>query len=176
MEKERKVKHPSDSYTEQVHIITQSDINGFDRLFGGALMAWIDILAAVVARRHSERNVTTVFVDTLEFRAPARVNDTIYMTGKLTYAGKTSMEVCVKTFVEELSGDRKLINVAYLILVALASSPPKCRSSFPSPSPNLRNGKPAPAAVPSANSAAPRTIDRSHHLKHKKKEPKTNIY
>ena len=119
MEKERKVKHPSDSYTEQVHIITQSDINGFDRLFGGALMAWIDILAAVVARRHSERNVTTVFVDTLEFRAPARVNDTIYMTGKLTYAGKTSMEVCVKTFVEELSGDRKLINIAYLILVAL---------------------------------------------------------
>ena len=29
------------------------------------------------------------------------------------------MEVCVKTFVEELSGERKLINVAYLILVAL---------------------------------------------------------
>ena len=73
----------------------------------------------MVARRHSERNVTTVFVDTLEFRAPARVNDTIYMTGKITYAGRTSMEVCVKTFVEELSGERKLINVAYLILVAL---------------------------------------------------------
>ena len=119
MEKERRVKHPSDSYTEQVHIITQSDINGFDRLFGGALMSWIDILAAVVARRHSERNVTTVFVDTLEFRAPARVNDTVYMTGKMTYVGKTSMEVCVKTFVEELSGNRKIINVAYLILVAL---------------------------------------------------------
>ena len=119
MSGERRVKHPSDSATEQVHIITQSDINGFDRLFGGALMSWIDILAAVVARRHSERNVTTVFVDTLEFRAPARVNDTVYMTGKMTYAGRTSMEVCVKTFVEELSGERKLINVAYLILVAL---------------------------------------------------------
>lgn len=119
MSEERRVKHPSDSATEQVHIITQSDINGFDRLFGGALMSWIDILAAVVARRHSERNVTTVFVDTLEFRAPARVNDTVYMTGKMTYAGRTSMEVCVKTFVEELSGERKLINVAYLILVAL---------------------------------------------------------
>lgn len=119
MIEKRRPKHPADSRTEQVHIITQSDINGFDRLFGGALMAWIDILAAVVARRHSECNVTTVFVDTLEFRAPARVNDTIYMTGKITYAGRTSMEVCVKTFVEELSGERKLINVAYLILVAL---------------------------------------------------------
>lgn len=119
MSEKRRPKHPADSRTEQVHIITQSDINGFGRLFGGALMAWIDILATVVARRHSERNVTTVFVDTLEFRAPARVNDTIYMTGKITYAGRTSMEVCVKTFVEELSGERKLINVAYLILVAL---------------------------------------------------------
>lgn len=119
MAEERRKKHPSDSYTEQVHIITQSDINGFNRLFGGTLMSWIDVLAAVVARRHSECNVTTVFVDTLEFRAPARVNDTIMMTGKMTYAGKTSMEVCVKTFVEELSSERKLINVAYLILVAL---------------------------------------------------------
>lgn len=119
MAEERRYKHPSDSYTEQVHIVTQSDINGFDRLFGGVLMSWIDVLAAVVARRHSERNVTTVFVDTLEFRAPARVNNTVVMTGKITYAGKTSMEVCVRTYVEELSGERKLINVAYLILVAL---------------------------------------------------------
>lgn len=119
MSEELGVKHPSDSYTEQVHIVTQSDINGFDRLFGGTLMSWIDVLAAVVARRHSERNVTTVFVDTLEFRAPARVNDTVVMTGKLTHVGRTSMEVCVRTYVEELGGERALINVAYLILVAL---------------------------------------------------------
>ena len=136
MSEKRRPKHPADSRTEQVHIITQSDINGFDRLFGGALMAWIDILAAVVARRHSERNVTTVFVDTLEFRAPARVNDTIYMTGKITYAGRTSMEVCVKTFVEELSGERKLINVAY-----------------------LRTGRRASAAANSENSVATRNSD-----------------
>lgn len=119
MAEQRIAKHPSDSYTQQVHIVTQSDINGFDRLFGGVLMSWIDVLAAVVARRHSERNVTTVFVDTLEFRAPARVNDTVVLTGKITYAGKTSMEVRVHTYVESLSGERTLINVAYLILVAL---------------------------------------------------------
>lgn len=112
-------KNPSDSYTEQVHIVSQSDINGFNRLFGGQLMAWIDVLAAVVARRHSERNVTTVFVDTLQFLAPARANDTIVMTGRMTYVGKTSMEVCVHTYVETLSGDRSLINKAYVVLVAL---------------------------------------------------------
>ncbi len=118
-DKQQTFKHPSESYTEQVHIVTQSDINGFDRLFGGQLMAWADIVAAVVARRHSGRNVTTVYVDSLEFCAPARVNETILMCAKMTYVGKTSMEVSVKTYVEELSGCRTLINTARFVMVAL---------------------------------------------------------
>ena len=66
----------SDSRTEQVQILNQSNINGFGRLFGGQLMQWIDVVAAVTARRHSEKNVTTVLVDRLEFKKPARVNNT----------------------------------------------------------------------------------------------------
>ena len=54
-----------DSYTEQVQILTQANINGYNRLFGGQLMEWIDVVAAVVARRHAGRNVTTAVVDTL---------------------------------------------------------------------------------------------------------------
>ena len=101
-----------DSYTEQVQILTQSGMNGFGRLFGGRLMKWIDIVAAVTARRHSERNVTTVLVDRLEFKKPARVNDTLVLTGYITHVGKTSMEICVKTYIEELDGSRNLINRA----------------------------------------------------------------
>lgn len=112
-------KKVKDSYTEQVQILTQSGMNGFGRLFGGRLMKWIDIVAAVTARRHSERNVTTVLVDRLEFKRPARVNDTLVLTGYITYAGKTSMEICVKTYIEELDGTRNLINKAYLVMVAL---------------------------------------------------------
>ena len=37
----------------------------------------------------------------------------------MTYVGKTSMEVRVDTFIEDLSGKRKRINCAYLVLVAL---------------------------------------------------------
>lgn len=110
-----------ESRTEQVHILTEADMNGYSRLFGGTLMSWIDVLAAVVARRHSGRNVTTACVDSLEFRAPAFSNDTIFMTGKITCVGKTSMEVMVKTYVEALGGMRQLINKAYLVLVAIDS-------------------------------------------------------
>ncbi len=116
MKMEKKV---SDSITEQVHILTQGSLNGYQRLFGGQLMSWIDIVAAVVARRHSGKNVTTAAVDMLEFKAPAYANDTILIIGKITYVGRTSMEVKVTVYVEELNGNRKLINTAYVIMVAL---------------------------------------------------------
>ena len=107
------------SYTEQVQILSQSTLNGYNRLFGGQLMQWIDVVAAVVARRHSGCNVTTASVDNLRFEGPAYANDTIVLCGYITYTGRTSMEVCVRTYVEELSGLKRLINVAYLVMVAL---------------------------------------------------------
>lgn len=112
-------KRVSDSVTEQVHILTQGSLNGYQRLFGGQLMSWIDIVAAVVARRHSGMNVTTAAIDMLEFKAPAYANDTVLIVGKLTYVGRSSMEVKVTVYVEELNGNRKLINTAYVIMVAL---------------------------------------------------------
>ena len=112
-------KKVSDSFTEQVHILSQGNLNGYSRLFGGQLMGWIDVVAAVVARRHSGRNVTTAVVDMLQFQAPAYANDTVLILGKITYSGRTSMEIKVTVYVEELSGERKLINTAYVVMVAL---------------------------------------------------------
>lgn len=112
-------KRVADSYSEQVQILTQANINGYHRLFGGQLMEWIDIVAAVVARRHSGQNVTTAVVDTLTFQAPAHANDTVIICGYVTYVHRTSMEICTKTYVENLNGTRKLINTAYLVMVAL---------------------------------------------------------
>ena len=93
--------------------------NGSDRIFGGQLMEWIDILAGVVARRHSGHDVTTAAVDNLQFKAPAHVGDTMALVGQITHIGHTSMEVRVDTFVEGLDGEKHLVNTAYLVLVAL---------------------------------------------------------
>ena len=112
-------KYVRDSYTEHVQILSQSSLNGYKRLFGGRLMEWIDVVAGVVARRHSNRNVTTAAVDNLRFEGPAYGNETIVLCGYITYTGRTSMEVRVDTFVENLNGERHMINRAYLVLVAL---------------------------------------------------------
>ncbi len=112
-------KKVSDSKTEQIQILMPEHINGFNRLFGGKLMEWIDVVAAVVARRHSGCNVTTASVDNLQFKSAAYINSTIFLSGQITYVGTSSMEVRVTTYVEKLNGIRQMINRAYLVLVAL---------------------------------------------------------
>jgi len=112
-------KKVADSYTHHVQILSQSSLNGYKRLFGGRLMEWIDIVAAVVARRHCNMNVTTAAVDNLVFKKPAFANDTVAIDGYITYAGKTSMEICVETFVENLDGSKDPINTAYVVMVAI---------------------------------------------------------
>ncbi len=112
-------KRVADSLTEQVQILMPNHINGQDRLFGGQLVEWIDVVAAVVARRHSGSNVTTAAIDNLQFKAGAYINNTLVLIGRITYVGKTSMEVRVDTYVEDLHGVRKVVNRAYLVLVAL---------------------------------------------------------
>ena len=111
----------SHSRAEQVHIITPADVNAGYTLFGGILMQWIDIVAGVVARRHSGCDVRTAAVDHLDFIAPAYINDIVTIAGRVTFVGTTSMEVCVDTFVERMDSpaERLHVNRAYLTMVAI---------------------------------------------------------
>lgn len=112
-------KRVADSITTDVEILMPSNMNGYKRLFGGQLMQWIDVVAAVAARRHSGCEVTTACVDYLEFLSPAYVNETLLLEARVTYVGTTSMEVRVDTFVEALNGEKRRVNRAYIVMVAL---------------------------------------------------------
>ena len=107
--------------TTSVQIILPQHCNGYKRprLFGGQIMAWIDIIGAVAARRYANCAVTTVCVDNLNFIAPADLNDTVVQEAQVTWAGRTSLEVRVDSFVEHLNGERELVNRAYAVFVAL---------------------------------------------------------
>lgn len=107
------------SRSESTQIIMPPHINGAGRLFGGVLMQWIDTLASIVAMRHSGHHVTTAAVDTLEFRGPAFQNEMAVLEGCVTWTGHTSMEVRVDTWVEKFGVRERLINRAYLIMVAM---------------------------------------------------------
>ncbi len=112
----------SHSETWQSYVVMQGQINGYGRLFGGVLMGWIDQVAGIVARRHAGCEATTAAVDSLVFHAPAWVNDIVVLRGRLTHVGHSSMEVRVDSFREEADGTRRLVNRAYLVMVAIDSA------------------------------------------------------
>lgn len=114
-----RMKRVEDSHTENTFLIMNKHINCYGRLFGGVLMQWIDEMAGIVARRHAGTIVTTACVDNLNFKAGAYLGDVVVLIGKLTYVGRTSMEVRIDTYVEESDGTRRMINRAYEVMVAL---------------------------------------------------------
>ena len=107
--------------TTSVQIVLPQHCNGYKkpRLFGGQIMSWIDIVGAVAARRYTQRAVTTVCVDNLNFLNPAYLNDTVVQEAMVTWTGRTSLEVRVDSYVEQLDGQRKRVNRAYVVFVAL---------------------------------------------------------
>ena len=108
-----------DSRVETIHLVRPTHLNGANRLFGGILMQWIDEVAGIVAKRHSMCNVTTASVDNLTFLKGAYNGDMVVITGKMTWVGSSSMEVCVDTYVENRLGARDRINNAHFMMVAL---------------------------------------------------------
>lgn len=115
----RVVKRVEDSLTEQQYLICPTHINHYGRLFGGNLLKWIDELAGIVAIRHCGTTVTTAAIDNLQFQAPAYSGDMIVLQGRVTYVGRTSMEIRVDTYREALDGSREMINRAYIDMVAI---------------------------------------------------------
>ena len=107
--------------TTAVQIVMPQHCNGYSkpRLFGGQIMAWIDVVGAVAARRYTGKAVTTVCVDNLTFLKPAYLNDTVVQEAQVTWTGRTSLEVRVDSMVERLDGTRELINRAYAVFVAI---------------------------------------------------------
>lgn len=119
----RPKKHVSDSAVEQTHLLMYKDINGGNRLFGGRLLEWIDEAAGLAAMRHCGGNITTASIDSLQFRKAAYLNDIVIVHAKITYVGRSSMEVRVDVYDEDKkTGLRHMINHAYLTEVYVDDS------------------------------------------------------
>jgi acyl-CoA hydrolase len=88
--------------------------------FGGKIVQWLDLCAALSAQRHCRSPVVTVSMDDLHFHAPIRIGDFALLTSKVTAAFHTSMEVEVRVDAETpVSGETRLCTTAYLTFVAL---------------------------------------------------------
>lgn len=116
----REGKSPSKSMVEMTELVLPNDTNILGNLLGGKLMHWIDIAGAMAASRHSNKTVVTVALDSLDFKHPIKMGELVILKAKLTWTGRTSMEVTVKVFSENTrTGVTTLSNTAYITYVAM---------------------------------------------------------
>ena len=109
-----------DSQAEITEIVLPNDANLLNTLLGGRLMHWIDMAGALAAHRHSRSFVTTASIDHLDFLVPVHVGDVVILRSSVNRVFHTSMEVGVKVWVENYTGDtRQHVSSAYLTFVAV---------------------------------------------------------
>lgn len=113
-------KSPRESEVVMTQMILPSDANAVNTAFGGKVMEWIDICAAVAAQRHCRQVVVTASMDDLHFHAPIKVGWTVMLHSRVIAAFRTSMEVGVTVVAENpLTGERYMATSALLTFVAL---------------------------------------------------------
>jgi acyl-CoA hydrolase len=91
----------SASATEMLEYVLPQHANVHGSVFGGQIMAWVDLCGVICAQRHSGRPCVTAFVDDLLFRRPVRVGQVVQLRSHLTAAFRTSMEVEVRVTGED---------------------------------------------------------------------------
>ena len=120
MKNQNEAKTVAESAVEMRFLVMPNDANPQNSIFGGTVMSWIDMSAAMVAERHSTRPVVTVHVDGISFKAPMKVGDHALIKASINYVGKTSMIIGVKVFAENpFTGIARHTTTAYLVFVAL---------------------------------------------------------
>lgn len=115
-------KKVSSSQVVMTQLVLPSHTNSLDTVFGGTVMSWIDIAAAIAAQRHSNKAVVTASIDQLNFIAPIKKGWVVNLKASVNYTSRTSMEVGVKVEAENpVTSELFHTASAYLTFVALGS-------------------------------------------------------
>lgn len=108
------------SRVEMTHHVLPEFANALGNVFGGQVVSWIDICAAVAAQRHCRSVVVTASIDAVQFLLPIRLGHIVIMRGQVNATFKTSMECGVSIWSENpLTGEVRKTMKAYATFVAL---------------------------------------------------------
>ena len=111
----------SESASEMSEFALPNDANILGTLFGGKVMAMVDLAASLAAARHARCPVVTASVDQMTFLYPIHIGQLVTLKSSVNRVFRTSMEVGVKVFIEDLrTREIKHTSSAYLTFVAVA--------------------------------------------------------
>ena len=113
----RKVDH---TRVEMTQVVMPQATNPLGNAFGGQIMAWVDICAAVAAGRLCRTPVVTASIDAVHFLSPVRLGHVVILRAQVNATFQTSMECGVSVFAEDpLTGEVHKAAKAYATFVSL---------------------------------------------------------
>lgn len=87
------------------------DCNANGDIFGGWVMAQVDLAGSVIPARHTQGRMATVAVNEFIFKQPVRVGDILSFFSEVTRIGRTSVTVKVEVFAERFRSQGTYIKV-----------------------------------------------------------------
>ncbi|MEK8025638.1 acyl-CoA thioesterase [Ideonella sp. BYS139W] len=97
-----------------------ADLNGNGDVFGGWLMAQVDLAGAVLPARVARGRIATVAVNQFVFKQPVYVGDLVSFYARVERVGTTSITIHVEVWVERDPADPKLVKVTEASLTYVA--------------------------------------------------------
>lgn len=116
----QKPRSPAASEGTVSELMMPHHVNNLGNVFGGVILSMVDRVATVAAMRHAGCNCVTVSIDRVDFREPIYAGELVTCDARVTYVGKTSMEIGVSVRAANLlSGEERHTNRCFLTFVAI---------------------------------------------------------
>jgi len=105
----------------ELRVVTMpADANPDGDVFGGWIMAQVDIAGGVLAHRRARGRVATVAVNSFLFKQPVSVGDVVSFYADILRIGRTSITVAVEVFAERNPSNPITVKVTEAILTYVA--------------------------------------------------------
>ena len=114
------VQLPTDEELVLKVIPMPADSNANGDIFGGWVMAQVDLAGSVIPARYTQGRMATVAVNEFIFKQPVRVGDILSFFSKLVRIGRTSITVKVEVFAEHFGSQGEYIKVTEASLTYVA--------------------------------------------------------
>ena len=96
------------------------DTNGNGDIFGGWVMAQVDLAGSVLPARYTQGRMATVAVNEFVFKQPVRVGDILSFFSSVTRIGRTSVTVQVEVYAENFERQGQYMKVTQALLTYVA--------------------------------------------------------
>ena len=122
-----KKKTPESSSVRLHQLMLPEHGNALGNVHGGLIMKMVDEAGAIAAMRHAQRPCVTMAIDSMTFRQPVHLGELLVCDARVTFVGRTSIEVSVQVHAENpITSDVTHTNSAHLVYVALGEDGRPC--------------------------------------------------